>query len=158
MSTHFSTSVNMFCAFLSCNLLIYVTWTGPYPWFALTCSSKRDRDAGTEATAAAEQATAARIKEEVSRVQRETRRKYRARVSEVEAAFAQLAADNRRLKARVGYLSGVGSARVSGEEADGRQGETVGIESGLCWACCSCWIISHVGQCNMMMYNMGFAC
>lgn len=47
----------------------------------------------------------AKIEEAVSRTQRETRRKYRARVSEVEAAFAQLAADNRRLKARVGQLS-----------------------------------------------------
>ncbi|CAM9603172.1 unnamed protein product, partial [Ascophyllum nodosum] len=53
----------------------------------------------------------ARIKDAVSRAQREARlkyqAKYRSRVAEVEAAFAQLAAENRRLKAkgRVGHVS-----------------------------------------------------
>ena len=47
------------------------------------------------ATAAVEEHTAEKVKDAVSRAQRETRRKYRARVLEVEAAFAQLAGDNR---------------------------------------------------------------
>ncbi|CAN0435316.1 unnamed protein product, partial [Ectocarpus sp. 12 AP-2014] len=57
-----------------------------------------DRNSATGTPAAAaemEERTAERVTEAVSRAQRETRRKYRARVSEVEAAFAQLAGDNR---------------------------------------------------------------
>ncbi|CAN0384248.1 unnamed protein product, partial [Ectocarpus sp. 12 AP-2014] len=44
----------------------------------------------------------------------ETRRKYRARVSEVEAAFAQLAGDNRRLKARLAQLTTAGGSGSGG--------------------------------------------
>lgn len=51
--------------------------------------------AAVTAAAAVEEHTAEKVKDAVSRAQRETRRKYRARVLEVEAAFAQLAGDNR---------------------------------------------------------------
>lgn len=103
---------------------------------------KRDGGGGAEDAAAAvvaanEADTAARVKEAVSRTQRETRRKYRARVAEVEAAFAQLAADNRRLKARVGQLSGVeewvsGDTYSGGGRRGGGEGGGGGGKVGKC--------------------------
>ncbi|CAN0354956.1 unnamed protein product, partial [Ectocarpus sp. 8 AP-2014] len=71
-----------------------------------------------------EERTAEKVNEAVSRAQRETRRKYRARVSEVEAAFAQLAGDNRRLKARLAQLTtggGSGSGGSGGESPPRRR-------------------------------------
>lgn len=50
---------------------------------------------GTADEEGAEERTAEKVKEAVARAQRQTRRKYRTRVAEVEAAFAQLAGDNR---------------------------------------------------------------
>ena len=98
--------------------------------------TQRDGDTGTKSAAAAAAAAAAaeeakvaeaeRIQAAVSHVQRETRRKYRARVCEVEAAFSQLAADNRRLKARVGQLSGTGVGTGSGWVGEGGEGASGG--------------------------------
>lgn len=106
---------------------------------------KRDGGGGAEDAAAAavvganEADTAARVKEAVSRTQRETRRKYRARVAEVEAAFAQLAADNRRLKARVGQLSGVeewvSRDTYSGAGGGGKVGKGRGGGGGITSTC-----------------------
>lgn len=84
---------------------------------------KRDSGGSGEAKIAAAEAetqatTTRRIEEAVSTMQKETRRKYRGRVSEVEAAFAQLAADNRRLRARVAQLAGLREE----EEGGGREG------------------------------------
>lgn len=52
-----------------------------------------------------EAALSERVKEAIARAQRETRRKYGAKVSDIEVAFAQLTADNRKLRARVGQLT-----------------------------------------------------
>eukprot|EP00904_Undaria_pinnatifida_P006657 jgi/Undpi1/3120/HiC_scaffold_15.g06494.m1 len=103
---------------------------------AVSTSFQRDGDTGTKSAAAAAAAAAAaeeakvaeaeRIQAAVSHVQRETRRKYRARVCEVEAAFSQLAADNRRLKARVGQLSGTRVGTGSGWVGEGGEGASGG--------------------------------
>ncbi|CAN0057715.1 unnamed protein product [Sphacelaria rigidula] len=71
-------------------------------------SASYQRDDGLEA----------KIHEAVSRAQKETRKKYRARVSEVEAAFAQLSADNRRLKARVDQSARAAAAGGRGDVVD----------------------------------------
>lgn len=63
-----------------------------------------DRASGPRAELS-EVALSERVNEAIARAQRETRRKYGAKVSEIEVAFAQLTADNRKLRARVGQLT-----------------------------------------------------